>query len=821
MAGDNGSIDRLKVPLDKLRWHCDETLLDFETTDDVEPMTGVIGQDDAVEALEYGLEVNAAGQNIYVRGLVGTGRLTLVRRLLEQIQPGTSLAPDLCYVNNFSAPDSPSLIELPRGTGPLFKSLIQELAEFLRENLAPALSSEMLRQRQSALDETLQKEIEALGKPFEEELRSNNLAIVTIQTEEGNQPAILPIIEGEPVGPEKIHKLQQEQKITEEELEKLRENVNAYNKRFQELGLQIQKLREQHRAALHSMYETEARRILQFHVRSIEMAFPQEKVKAFLSELVEDVILRRLSGQEQSGDTERLYQVNLVMTNGKDDPCSIVVENTPTVYNLLGTIGRVLLPQGMVHSDHTMISAGSLLRASGGYLVIEARDILSEPGAWKVLMRTLRTGKLEIVPNDSVMFGLGSHLKPEPINVALKVVLLGDPQLYYMLDSHDPDFSNLFKVLADFDSSIERDEKTIRDYAGVLARIARAEGLLRYERSGVAALAEYGARIAARSDRLTTRFGRLVDIAREASFVARKAGSQAVSRENVTEAVRRARRRANMPARHFRRMVSEGVLRIQTAGKAIGQVNGLAVTQSGPLTYGFPARITATIGPGHAGTINIEREAQLSGSIHTKGFYILGGLLRHLIKVDHPLAFSASIAFEQSYGGIDGDSASGAEICCLLSALTGIPVSQEIAMTGAIDQFGHIEAIGAVSEKVEGFFYVCRSAGLTGSQGVIIPKSNVIDLMLCTDVLEACAEGMFQIYAADTISEALEIFTGCVVGELQEDGTYPEGSLLAIAVEKADEYWDMVSGRPPSGDAEEEEEEEEVTGEEETEEPAT
>ena len=821
MDADNRSIDRLKVPLDQLRWRCDESLLDFETTEDLEPMTGVIGQDDAVVALEYGLEVDAPGQNIFVRGLVGTGRLTLVHRLLEQIQPESSLAPDLCYVHNFSVSGSPRLISLPRGSGPSFKHHIQQLVAFLREKLEPALSSDSLREQQSALEVKLQQEHEALGRPFEEELLSNSLTIVPIQTEAGTQPVILPIIEGEPAAPDRLLKLRQEEKITEAGLEELREKIVAFNRRFQELGQQIQKSREEHRAALHNLYETEARRILQFHVRAIETAFPQESVKTFLGEVVEDVILRRVSGQEPGDELERLYQVNLIMTHARAEPCSIVVENTPTVHNLLGTIGRTLLPQGLVHSDHTMISAGSLLRASGGYLVIEARDVLSEPGAWKVLMRTLRTGKLEIVPNDSVLFGMGSHLKPEPIEVAVKVVLLGDPQLYYLLDSHDPDFSDLFKVLADFDSSIERNDEALGTYAGVLARIAREEGLLPYERGGVASLVEYGARIAARSDRLTTRFGRLVDIAREASYLAKKQGHAAVSRADVDDAVRRARRRADLPARQFRKMVREGTIRIQTKGKVVGQVNGLAVTQSGPLTYGFPARITATIAPGHAGTINIEREADLSGSIHTKGFYILGGLLRHLIKVDHPLAFSASIAFEQSYGGIDGDSASGAEICCLLSALTAVPLSQEIAMTGAIDQFGNLQAIGAVSEKVEGFFDTCQNAGLTGSQGVIIPKSNVIDLMLRLDVVQACSEGNFHVHAADTISDALEVLTGQDVGVLSEDRTYPEGSLLALAVAKADEYWEMVSGRRPPEAEEEADDEDEEEGPEVKEEPAT
>ncbi|MHC5048971.1 MAG: Lon protease family protein, partial [Planctomycetota bacterium] len=427
--------------------------------------------------------------------------------------------------------------------------------------------------------------------------------------------------------------------------------------------------------------------------------------------------------------------------------------------NLLGAVDREAGPMGMFRSNHMMIRAGSLLRADGGYLILEARDVLTEPGAWKVLVRTLRSGRLEIVPPEMSYPWLSPSLKPEPIDVNVKVVLLGDAGLYYLLDSMDEDFPNLFKVLADFDTVIPRDDEGVGHYASVLSRIAQDENLPPLDRSAVAALVEHGARIAAKGSKLTARFGRVADIAREGAFIAGKNGSSCVTGDDVRDAIRRTKRRADLPSRRFRELLADGTICVQTSGTAVGQINGLAVLQAGPLTFGFPARVTATIGPGTAGVINIEREAALSGAIHTKGFYILGGLLRHLLQTDHPLAFVASIAFEQSYGGIDGDSASGAEICCLLSALTEIPIRQGLAMTGAIDQLGHLLAIGAVNEKIEGFFDTCCDAGTVDGAGVIIPRANADDLMLRHDVVDACSEGKFHVYAVETVHEAIELLT--------------------------------------------------------------
>lgn len=797
------TVDPFLVPCESLRWQWDSVDLPFETTDDLEPETGVVGQDQAIEALRFGLETNAPGHNIFVRGLVGTGRMTLLRRLLEESQPFCPLASDRCYVHNFTQPEQPRLITLPRGVGRRFGRRIEELIDFIKNDLDEAVSTDAIQAGREALGERAKEELGAIGKPFEEELRRNELTMVTVPVGPAIQPVILPLMDGEPATPEHLARARAKGKISDEEIEGLKAKVEAFTQRFEEVTRKLQQTHRRHREAIREYDEKQLRRVLGGFVREIDTEFPHPGVPRFLNSLMEDVVQHHGRDTRAGIDFTALYPVNVLLSYEGGDSTPIVIENAPTLQNLLGTIDREYEPGHFGRSDHTMIQAGSLLRADSGYLLMEARDVLLEPGAWKVLVRTLRTGRLDIVPSEFSLPFYRSSLKPEPIPIDVKVILVGDPDLYALLDGHDPDFPHLFKLLADFNDVIPSDEAGVTLYARVLARIQREEALPAFEAPAVAALAEHGARIAARQDRLTTRFGRLADIAREAAFIARKAGRGSVQQEDVRSAVRRNRGRADLPARRFRERIADGTIRIQVQGEAVGQVNGLAVVHAGPLTYGFPARITATIGPGTAGAIDIEREAQLSGAIHTKGFYILGGLLRHLLRTDHPLAFSASIAFEQSYGGIDGDSASGAEMCCLISALTEIPLRQDTAMTGSIDQHGNIQPVGAVTEKVEGFFDVCQDIGLSGTQGVIIPGANVQNLMLREDVVEACAADRFQVYAAGTIQEALEILTGKKAGERDEDGLYPEGTILARAMLRAWEFWEMASsgsGRGRSGD---------------------
>ena len=778
-----------------LRWCCDDVLPAFETTDEVEPITGVVGQDDAIEALRYGLEVFAPGQNIYVRGIAGTGRMTLVRQLLEDISPSCPLADDRCYVHNFAQPSRPRLIFLPRGRGRAFRRGVDHLIEFVEEELAQTLNSDSMRARRASLDQSAQQSMRELGAPFEEELRANGLALVTRPTQGGVQPDILPVIDGEPVPFETLETMRGQGKVETAEVERIRERIGSFSRKFEDINHEIAGLRLEHREKLRALLETETRRFLGYYIEAIESEFGVPEVCDFLADVVSDLV-QRLGALDQIKRATRKYRVNPILEHRAEAGCPIVIENAPTLRNLLGEIEREFVAEGGMHTDHMMIQGGSILQADGGFLILEARDVLAEPGAWKVLLRSLRAGMLEIVPAEFASPFGAPFLKPDPIPINVKVILIGDGGLYEILNGTDPDFGQLFKVLADFETTIPRDGTGVRYYAGVISRIAREEDLLPFKRDAVVALVEHGARIAGRQDRLTTRFGRLADIAREAAFLAHKENRRAVERDDIREAIRRGRRRADLPARRFRQMIAEGTIGIRTAGTETGQVNGLAVVGAGPLTYGFPQRITATVGPGSAGVVDIEREAELSGALHTKGFYILGGLLRHLLKTSHPLAFSASVAFEQSYGGIDGDSASGAEMCCLLSALTGVPLRQDLAMTGAIDQLGHIQPIGAVTEKVEGFFAVCKAGGLTGTQGVIVPKANAGDLMLDEEVAEACAAGDFGVYAVETIHEALTIFTGMPAGERDADGDYSEGTLLRLARDRALDYWRMARAKP-------------------------
>lgn len=793
------------LPAAALRWRCDPKILPFDSTADIEPITGVIGQDSAVDALKFGLETNAPGQNVFVRGITGTGRMTLIRRMLEQIRLACPAARDRCYVHNFVHPDRPRLLTLSRGQGEPFQHRMDELADFIRDDLRTALSSKSMVARRTTLDLELQKRIEKTVEPFEKALEEAGLALVSFQIGPVVQSALVPRIDGKAVPPEEYDQMRAAGQVTDEQYAQFRETHDSFQPRLQEITARVNEIKSGHSGAVNELWKSDVRTILAPMTNDIargrwcENPLSHQQVRRFLDEVIDDVMNRRRRAIEKESDFTRVYRVNVVLAHEDDASCEIIVENTPTMSNLLGSIDHTSTRGEVPHSDHMMIRTGSLLRADGGYLILEAREVLREPGAWRVLMRTLRTGRLEIVPPEIIFPWAAPTLKPEPIEVNVKVILLGESDIYYLLDEFEPDFPDLFKVLADFARVVPHDEKGLSQYAGVLARIAKEEGLPPFDRSAVAALIEHGARIAADKGKLTTRFGRLADIAREAAFICGKNDKQRVTGEEVREAVQRTKQRADLPSRRFREMLAEGTIRVETRGAVVGQINGLAVISAGPLTYGFPARITATIGPGTAGVINIERESALSGAIHTKGFYILGGLLRHLLRTDHPLVFDASVAFEQSYGGIDGDSASGAEICCLLSALTEIPLRQDLAFTGAIDQVGHVLAIGAVNEKIEGFFDTCRDLSLTGTQGVIIPRANAGDLMLREDVVEACAAGRFHVYAVDTVQEALECLTLMPAGQRDADGGYAEDTVLGSAVVRAWLYWLKVSQNPFAG----------------------
>ena len=782
--------DRLE-PLtpERLRWRCDAGHFEFADTTDVRPAEGIVGQDAAVEALRFGLQFHAPGQNIFVRGLESTGRARLVHRLVKQVQPTCPLAQDYAYVCNFDRPDRPVLLELPRGTGHDFRRHVDRLITFIASELVEGLESDVVKAQAAAVDQGFSARVSALTDPFEAELKEAGFAMGSVQAGPVTRQIIVPVLEGRPLTPDVLQALVAEGKVTPEQQAGWDKKIKTFSERAQSIGEQIQDLQGERIEARNAFYQTESRSLLQQAARGLRSAFEGAAVRQFIDAIIEDVVMKRLGEIQEKTEFVERYRVNVVLAHADDPGCPTLVETMPNLQTLIGTIDVVPPDEDEMYVPHMTVRGGSLLQAAGGYIVIDSKDLLPEPGAWRALVRTLRTGDLEIQPTPGPMPVRAAFVKPDPIPIDVKVILLGGARTYYILDGMDPDFRDLFKVLADFDTVIERDKAGLGYYAAAVARIAEEGRLLPFSADGVAALCEHGARIAAQENKLTARFGRLGDLAREAAFLASRAGEDTVGGARVMEAVRRTKQRANLPSRRFQEMIARGVIGVRCRGSAVGQVNGLAVIQAGQLTYGFPNRITATIAPGKDGTINIEDEAALSGSIHTKGFLLLGGLLRTLLAPEHPLAFSASIAFEQSYGGVDGDSASGVEFCCLLSALTGLPARQDLAMTGAIDQVGNVMAIGGVNEKIEGFFDACAHEGLTGSQGVLIPASNAGDLMLRQDVVDACRAGKFGVYAVARIHEAISLLLGQDAGVRDTSGRYPPESVLGLAVARAEAFW--------------------------------
>ena len=783
-----------RLSADKVRWQCDSDCINFETTDDVDPAIEVVGQPSAHDALMFGIECEAPGQNIYVRGARGTGRRRMVETLLEKLQPKTDKKRDYCYVHNFLRPQSPRLIELPPGQGPMFRKVVGELAEFIETGLPKAISAEPISSQLDEVRDGIEEKVKGISKPLEDELAASQLALVNMQNGPATQTVILPTLEGEPVPPAQLKALIAQGKAPEELLQNFEELLPKFQKQVADISKQVGETYREGKDRLVELRAKLTTQLVRDVAKPIFEKFESKAAHTFLEEVINDTIEFRLDTPDEEGessDLKELYGVNVVLTHEDTDAKPVVFETSPSLINMLGTVEPKWGPGGMAISDYRGIRAGALLNADHGYLVLDANDVLTEPGTWRALTRIIRTGHLEIVPPEMGWMRQHVVIQPEPIPIAVRVILIGDVQTYYMLDQADPDFREHFKLLADFDSELDRTGETMLQYGRVVASIAQSEGLPAFHRTAVAELVEHGSRVAARQNKLTARFGRIADLVREAAFLAK---SQTVTGDHVQEAIRRTKQRAAMPSRKFQQLVADEIILVQTKGEKVGQINGLAVMRSGPLTYGFPARITATMGPGRAGLINIEGRANMSGAIHTKGFHIIGGLLRHLLKNEHPLAFSASIAFEQSYGGIDGDSASGAEVVCLLSALTQIPVKQSMAMTGAIDQHGNVEAIGGVNEKIEGFFDACHHFGLTGDQGVVIPRSNQGDLMLRQDVADACESGQFHVYAVANIFEAMEVMTGVPAGS--QGGDYAEGTLLATAVEQARVYWEKTLSSP-------------------------
>jgi len=799
--------DSVIVPVEQLRWRCAPELLDFKSIEDIEKFPVILGQERAVKALEVGLNMEFPGYNIYVAGPAGTGRTTTVRYLLDKRNSREKPSPDICYVNNFKNPDRPTALYFAAGQGCRFKKEMDTLIDHLRTSIPQVFDSEPYREKRDSLLEEINVQQQELWQKFEAEARKENFALVQIQIGPYSKPDVMPLIDNQAVSFDTLAQQVQEGKFSEEELERLRDKYFELSKELEKVFKANQKLQREKKARLSELEKAIIKPLIDEEINEIREAFPDEKVQEYLNairdSLLSNLRLFRHKG-EQAGNAKKEsqsitgadpfleYRVNVIVDNSDTKGAPVIFESSPSFAKLFGTIERVMDANGQWRTDFTKIRSGSLLSANGGYLVLYALDVLLEPGVWNNLKRILKNEKIEIQTFDPYFFISASAIKPEPIDIDVKVIMIGEPRIYRMLYDADEDFKKIFKIKADFDYEMKNEHENILQYASFIKRICDDEKLLPFDKTGVAAVAEYGVRLSGRQSKLSTRFNYIADLMREASYVARKKKKKSVSAESVEEAIQQSIDRLNLIEEKIREMIEEGTIMIDTDGAVVGQVNGLSVISLSDYSFGRPSRITAQIAMGRSGIINIEREAELSGPTHDKGVLILGGYLRGKFAQDKPLAISASICFEQSYSGIDGDSASSTEIYALLSRLADVPIKQAIAVTGSVNQFGHIQPIGGVNEKIEGFYYVCKAKGLNGKQGVIIPRQNVKDLMLKNEIVEQVEKGRFHVYAIDTVEQGIEILTDRPAGEKDANGQYQSDSIFGLVDKKLKEFSEQL-----------------------------
>jgi lon-related putative ATP-dependent protease len=757
----------------------------FNTTAELDGLTEFVGHARALEALQFGIGIPRRGFNLYLLGPAGTGKYLFARSFIEK-RAATQATPDeWMYVNNFSVPETPHALRVPAGRGLALRDDMRRLVDDLRSTIPSAFQTENYQARRQAIEREIKERQEKAFGEVQEEANRQNIAI--LRTPSGL--ILAPMREGEAISPDEFAKLSEaEHRQIEATIEKLQEKLQMV---FLQIPKWEQEGRDKIRELNHDVAIFAAGHLIEA-LKQKHTDLPQ--VVRFLNEIQEDIVenvdqflmppdhpLAALMGVLQPNAARgpaffRRYQVNLLVEHREGQGSPVVYEGHPTYQNLLGRV-EYMAQMGALTTDFHLIRAGALHRANGGYLILDAYKVLTQPYSWEALKRSLQAGEIRI-ESLGEMLGLVStvSLKPEPIPLNVKVVLVGDRLLYYLLSSLDPEFHDLFTVAADFEEHLDRSTETELLYAQWIGTIARKEALLPFDRGAVARVIEHSARTAGDSYKVLTLRRFIDDILRQSDYWAREAGREAVMAEDVQRAIDARIRRSDRVRERLLEEVLRGTLLIDTRGERVGQVNGLSVVTLGDYSFGHASRITARVRMGKGEVIDIEREVELSGPIHSKGVLILAGFLSGRYAPDHPLSLQASLVFEQSYGGVEGDSASSAELYAILSALSGLPLKQSLAVTGSVNQHGQIQAIGGVNEKIEGFFDLCKARGLEG-QGVIIPKSNIMHLMLRQDVVDAAREGTFQIYAIESIDEGIEILSGVVAGERDASGQFPDGSV--------------------------------------------
>lgn len=783
-----------ELPLEKLRWTLDPEELPFNTTDDLKPENEIIGQCRGVEAFRFGMGMPLKGYNIFVTGPAGTGKQATVKKMLKDLSKSDKTPDDLLYVNNFKSSEAPILIRMPAGEGAVFKKDIHEFLEGIKREVPQLFESQEYIARKNEIIEKHEKQTREFFQGIEEKVKDSGLVIVNMQMGHFQRPDVVPLVDGEPMRMIQLEEKVDKGRFPRDEFERLKEKQKELKEEIDNILMQVRKLQKEVKKKSEDVDKLMFMTLAQDLLSPLQEKYTDRKIIKYFDAMLEKMSddldsLRMLGKKPQPGEGGMMfmppqadailhpYQVNLLVDNSEQSGPPVRFESYPTYRNLFGSIERVMDRHGGWRTDFTKIKSGSFIKANGGYLVINLMDAIVEPGVWPTLKRSLKTEKIEIQTFDPYYFISSTGLKPEPIDMEVKVVVLGEPYLYQLLRHYDPDAPKIFKVRADFETSMDRDMDAINAVANFIGRMVKKDKLMTFDRSGVAAIIEQAVRMSGRQEKITTAFPHLADLLGEASYFAGRNGSGSVKAEHVDKAINAHIKRSNQAEERLQEMIDRGSLYVDTDGAVTGQVNGLAVYSLGDYSFGKPSRITAVTAMGKGGIINIEREADMSGPTHNKGIFILSGFLRQKFAQDKPLSLTASIAFEQSYGGIDGDSASSTELYALLSSLADVPIRQDIAVTGSVNQKGEVQPIGGVNQKVEGFYLCCKHAGLTGKQGVMIPEPNVKDLMLRKEVVEAVRDGNFHIWSVENISQGIEILTGIKAGSKNKKGSYPAKSI--------------------------------------------
>ena len=772
---------------------CDPGEFSFETTAELDGSTGIAGQERALDAIRLGMGIRRDGFNLFALGPSGTGKESTVLQFLKAIAPKESRPDDWCYVYNFAKPRNPRALRLPPGEACKLSGDMDHLVETLFSVMPTAFSSEEYQAREKEIGESLQEKQSSAIEAIENDAQEHDITL--IRTPGGF--AFAPVHKGKVIAPDVYMQMKQEAR------DKIEKETNRLRDSLQSIMTQFPKWQRETADKIKELNREVSAFALKPLMDEIRAKFREiEAVQRYLDEVERDIIenfaqFLEKESQEDGGfmmppsfspagrrRSVTRYRVNVMIDNSQLDGAPVILEDKPASLNLVGDIEHAA-QMGTLITDFTLIKPGALHRANGGYLILDARRILLEPFAWEALKKALRTRQIRI-ESLAQLYSLVStiSLEPEPIPLDVKVVLLGERRLYYLLSTYDPDFNELFKIAADFENDMERNPETHLAYARLVGSIAKRDKLLPFERDAVARIVEHGSRMAGDASRLTTNLQAIRDLAHEAEYHAAQSGRTQVSAADVEAMLDAQRYRASRIQERMRDAMMRGAILIDTSSAEVGQINGLSVYSLGEESFGSPSRITARVRLGKGEVIDIEREVEMGGPIHSKGVMILSGFLGSRYAAEQPLSLSATLVFEQSYGGVEGDSASSTELYALLSAISGIPIRQCLAVTGSVNQHGQVQAIGGVNEKIEGFFDLCSERGLDGRHGVLIPASNVRNLMLRHDIVKAVEAGQFSIWPVTHIDEGIEILTGVPAGEPDASGAWPEGTVNAIVFER-------------------------------------